>query len=599
MAELGSLSVSLSMDSSQFNGSISQVDRNLRAMGSELKAVRARGTEYGNSLEGLGKRQDVLRRSVEAAGIKLRESRRVYDELVKSGKASDAQLERQARRVNEAQSQFNRLESELKQVDAALKRQSSTWQQMGQRLTDAGSKAKTVGDGMKNMGRDLSMRVTAPIVGMGTAVLKAGMDFEESMSRVQAVSGATGGELTKLEDLAKELGATTKFSASEAASGMEFLAMAGFETNDILSAMPGMLDLAAAGALDLGRAADITSNIMSAFGIEASQAGHISDVLAKAASSANTNVEQLGNAMKPLAPVANTMGWSMEEATAAVMALSDAGIQGEQAGTAFATSLGRLAKPTGEMKKEIDKLGISFFDAQGNMKSMPDVIAEVENATEGMTAQQKSATLTTLFGAEAYKQWAILLDRGSDALETTTKGLVESDGAAAKMAKTMSDNAKGGIKELLSSLEGLAIQLSEILIPHVNRFVAKLTEWSRKFGELSPEAQKTALAVAGVAAAIGPALLAVGSLTSGIGGIIKVAGMASTAIAGAGGLSAVLAALTGPIGLTVAAIAALTAGGIALYNHLKKDSIPEIDRFGDSVSESTKKAVGGFMDLND
>jgi TP901 family phage tail tape measure protein len=600
------ITITLGADVQPLNKALQDVNKKSKGLQSELRQVERLLKLDPSNTTLLAQKQRILAEAVANSREKLdrlRTAQSQVEEQFRRGEIGEEQYRAFQRELIRAEQELNRFEDDLRRSNDRLR-------QFGEGMQDTGKK-------MAAAGKNLSMKVTAPIVGMGAAIVKTGMDFEEAMSRVAAISGATGGELEKLEQQAKNLGATTKFSASEAASAQEFLAMAGFKVNDILSAMPGLLDLAAAGALDLGNAADITSNIMSGFGIEASKTGHIADVLAKASSSANTNVAQLGAAMKPLAPVANTLGWSMEEATAAVMALSDAGIQGEQAGTAFATSLGRLAKPTGEMAKVINELGISFFDASGNMKSMPDVISEVENATEGMTAQQKSATLTTLFGAEAYKQWAILLDRGSEALGETTEGLVSADGAAAQMAKTMSENTKGGIKELLSALEGLAIQLSETLLPIISSAVNKLTEWTRKFAELSPASQKVILVIAGLAAALGPLLLIFGPLVTAVGGLITAIGAMGAAMAagvtGVGVLTAAFPALagvvsaagaaftvlTGPVGLAVAAIAGIVVGGKALVNHLSQDAIPEIDRFGDSVSEATQEAVGGFLDLND
>lgn len=628
MAELGSLHVSLSLDASSFNGSISQVNRQMRAMGGELQSIRAKGIDYERSIDGLSQKQNVLQRSLNASSIKLQETRKRYDELVASGKASDAQIERAAIAVNRAQAEYNRLEKELADVTRELKIQSSMWTQAGQRLEAVGGKLKSIGSGMASIGKDLSMKVTAPIVAMGAGILKAGIDFEASMSKVQALSGATGAEMAKLEEQAKELGATTAFSASQAADGMAFLAMAGWETSDIIAGMPGLLDLAASGALDLGRAADITSNIMSAFSIEASKAGHVADVLAAAASNANTNVEQMGLAMTYLAPVANTLGWTLEESAAAVMAMSDAGIQGEKAGAAFATSLQRLANPTKAMKNVMEELNITFFDAEGQIKPLPQLIGELEQATQTLTSEQKAAALSTIFGAEAYKNWAVLLETGSDSLASNTKMLVEADGAAKQMADTMMDNAKGAIVEFKSAIEGISIQLSEHLLPFVTQAVDKLTEMVRGFGELSPATQKTILAIGGVVAAAGPLLVIGGSIMSGIGGLVTTFGALSTAVGSAGGA---IALLSNPIGWVVGAIAGFTAGVGLLYTkwdefknasplfqgaitalfapivgvtsaikgiqEVMKPAIETNDAWKDSVSEATAEVVSSYLDL--
>ncbi|MBS4188654.1 phage tail tape measure protein [Bacillus sp. FJAT-49705] len=643
-ATVGSLQVDLTLTHAQFQRGIQDVNRQLKLVQSEFKLAGAGVQGFGNSLDGMRAKSRMLEQSLQQQQSKVEQLRQRYEQLKVTKGEDDAATQRMLISYNNAQAQMQRTEAELERLNQQIRLQSSAWHQWGQRMQAVGQTLKNVGQSMKNVGRQLSMKLTAPIVGLGTAAVKAGADFEEGMSRVSAISGATGKDFTDLRDLAKQLGADTKYSATEAASGMEFLAMAGFKTKDILSAMPGMLDLAAAGALDLGRAADIASNILSAFNIDAGKAGHVADVLAKAAASANTNVEQLGEGMKYLAPAANSLGWTLEDSTAAMMALGDAGIQGSLAGQAFASSLVRLANPTKRMGKVIKNTGMEFFDAAGNMKSMPEVIKELEIGLKGMTQEQKAAYLSMLFGAEAYKHWAVLLEKGSGALQENVDMLEKADGAAKEMAKTMSDNLKGELKTLLSALEGLAIKLSEILIPILRDVVEKLTEWTRAFAKLDEGTQKTILAVAGIAAAIGPALVVLGALVSSVGAIVSALGTVSAAIAvvttgaaaatpAVGALAAVFTALTGPVGLAIAAIAGLTAGGIALYKNWEKimelpgplktaifalvpgltavvggiklvqdaasDAIPEIDRFGEGISKGTKKALEGFFELSD
>ncbi|MDT2295691.1 phage tail tape measure protein [Paenibacillus larvae] len=399
------------------------------------------------------------------------------------------------------------------------------------------------------VGKALTAGLTVPVVGLATASIKMGMDFEAAMSTVKAITGATGKDFDDLQETAKELGATTVFSASEAAEGMKYLGLAGWNAQDIISAMPGMLDLAAAGALELGTAADITSDTMQAFGMSADRATHAADVFAYASSNSNTTVEMLGEGMKYLAPVANQFGWSLEESSAAMMFLADAGLKGSIAGQAFASSLTRLAKPTAEMEKVMKATGISFFDAQGKMKSMPDLIAEIEKGTQGMTDQQKSATLSTLFGAEAYKHWAILLGRGSDQLQTMTTNLEQSDGTAKQMSDTMTQNLQGSVKEMASTFESVALIIYDKLKPALEAIVKKVTEVLKWFQGLSPEMQKTISIIAAVAAAIGPLLLILGTATK-VMGVMK-AGLAL--------LSRSFLGLLGPVGLIIAAIAGVIA----------------------------------------
>lgn len=358
------------------------------------------------------------------------------------------------------------------------------------------------------------------------------------MSKVKAISGATGDDFQRLNETARHLGAVTKFTATQAGEGMEYLALAGWKTNDIISAMPGMLDLAAAGALDLGRAADIVSDTMQAFGLDASTATHAADVFAYAQANANTNVEQMGEAMKYLSPIAHALGWSLEESSAATMSLANSGLKGSIAGQAFASSLTRLAKPTKRMAGLMKKTGMEFFDAQGKMKSMPELVAEIEKGTKGMTEQQRSAALSILFGAEAYKHWAILLDTGSGKLKDMTKNLQNCDGTAEQMSKTMIDNLYGSIEIFKSGVSEVAIKLGNHFIPSIRKGVDALTKFVEGLGKIDPNKVEIFVKVAGTAV-----------------GILAVAG-AVTKLAGA--FRALVLGM-GPIGWVIAGVSALGA----------------------------------------
>ncbi|WP_078382331.1 phage tail tape measure protein [Sutcliffiella halmapala] len=439
-----------------------------------------------------------------------------------------------------------------------------------------------VGDKLKSAGKNLTTGLTLPLVALGGVAVKVGMDFDKQMSKVQAISGATGDNFDSLRKQAQDLGATTAFTATQAAEGMEYLALAGWKTNDILSAMPGMLNLAAAGALDLGTAADITSDVMSAFGISADKAGHAADVFAYAQANANTNVSQMGEAMTYLAPVANALGWQFEESAAAVMKLADSGVKGSMAGQAFATSLGRLAKPTKAMNKEMKRLGMEFFDAKGNMKSLPEVMAEIEKGTEGMTKQQKSSTLSTLFGAQAYKHWAILLESGSETLQDYTDKLKNADGTAENMANTMLDNFAGALVMLKSALEGLAIQFSDIMTGPLRAFAESITNLVGKFAALDESTKIIIVVIAALLAAIGPILLALG-----IG--IVLFGQITAALTVLG-ISFI--ALVAPIALAVAAIIGIVAAFVLFGDEIKafwnKHFKPIIDQMISIVVQSLK-----------
>lgn len=293
--------------------------------------------------------------------------------------------------------------------------------------------------------------------GIAVAAVKVGSDFEAQMSRVQAISGATAEELEDLKDQAIQLGADTAFSAKEAAEGMENLAAAGFTTSEIMDAMPGMLNLAAAAGEDLASSSDIAASTLRGFGLEASDAAHVADVLAENANRTNSSVAETGEAMKYVAPLARAAGISMEETAAAIGIMANAGIQGSQAGTTLRGALSRLSRPTDAMTAAMDELGVSFYDSNGKMKSLTEQVGMMRKATEGMTDEQKNNYLVTLYGQEALSGMLALMNEGEDTLGDLTDAYETCDGAAEKAAKTMQDNLKGAIEQLGGSAETLGI----------------------------------------------------------------------------------------------------------------------------------------------
>lgn len=493
--------------------------------------------------------------------------------------------------------------AELSGFDRAMKSVQSSVSDIGNKMKGInGESFKKVGAAVTDVGKKMTL-LTAPIAAVGLASLKIGTDFESSMSAVSAVTGATGADLDALKEQARELGATTVFSATEASGAMEMLGRAGFSTEEIMSSMPGLLDLAASSAVDLGSAADITSNILSGFAMDASEAGKVADILAMASANANTDVEGLGEAFKYVGPVAQGLGVSIEDTAAAIGLLGDAGVAGGQAGNMLKTGLLNLASPSKQASDLMKELGINVFDAEGNMKDLPSVIGELENGLDGMTSQQKAASLEMLFGKEAVSGFMALIEAGPEELAKFSSELENSEGTAKSMADTMSDNLAGKIKEMMSALQELALVVFDNLEPAFRAIVEKATEAVQWFGQLSPGVQTAIIAFGAVAVAIGPILMIAGTLISSIGSIITVVGTLGTALTAAGGFAGIfgtaLTVLTGPIGLAVAAIALLGIGVVAAVKHFSKDAIEPVTRFGDEVSESTQKAVGAFMDMSE
>ena len=299
----------------------------------------------------------------------------------------------------------------------------------------------------------------AALAALTSAVVKLGTEYEAQMSRVQAISGATAEQLEALDALAIELGRETAFSATETAAGMENLASAGFAVNEIMAAMPGLLDLAAVSGGDVAAASEVAAATIRAFGLEASNAGHVANVFARAAADTTAEVQDMGEAMKYVAPVASAMGLSLEETAAAIGIMSDAGVQGSQAGTALRGALSRLAKPTKVMKETMDALGVSFYDSQGNMLSLSDQVSVLRDAMSGLTQEQQNQALVTLYGQEALSGMLALIKSGPEKLDALTASFIDSSGAAEEMADIMLDNLNGAVENLSGTLETLGLSV--------------------------------------------------------------------------------------------------------------------------------------------
>ena len=299
------------------------------------------------------------------------------------------------------------------------------------------------------------------VVGIGTAAVKAGATFEASMSKVEAISGATGTELTALTDKAKEMGAKTKFSAAESADAFSYMAMAGWKTADMLSGIEGIMNLAAASGEDLATTSDIVTDALTAFGMQASDATHFADVLARAASNSNTNVGLMGETFKYVAPVAGALGYSAEDCATAIGLMANSGIKASQAGTALRSIFTRMAKPTKEVQGAMDDLGISLTNSDGSMKSLNEIMVDLRKGFAGLTADQKAQMAATLGGQEAMTGLLAIVNASDDDFASLSGSIANCDGAAAEMAETMNDNLQGQITILKSGLEGLGISLYE------------------------------------------------------------------------------------------------------------------------------------------
>lgn len=423
---------------------------------------------------------------------------------------------------------------------------------------------------MMRVGSRLSLAVTVPLVAMSTAVLNVAGGFEQSMNTVSALTQATGKDFDELTASARELGATTVFSASEAADGMSFLARAGLETNEIIGAMPATLLLASSAQLDLAQSADIVTNIMAGYSIEVEDLGHTVDVLTKAFVSSNTDLGQLGDAMKFVGPVASGFGIQFEEAAAAVGALSDAGIQGSMAGTTLRGILTRL-DDAGK------KWGITVRDVNGDMLPFVDILEQIEE--QGVS----STEVMEIFGDRAGPGMLTLISQGSVALREFTGELEQAGGTAKAISDKQLEGFRGKVVELKSAVEGLLISLGDTgLLGLATKLAEGLTSLVRRIDAMPAPVKAAGVALAGVAAVAGPLLIT-------FGGIVRVLPLVTSGFVA---LGTVVSLASGPVGwLTLAAGAAWLLGSRFLG---AKDASDELTRGLESIergSNGTRAAL--------
>ena len=303
--------------------------------------------------------------------------------------------------------------------------------------------------------------ITAALGAGATAAATVGSSFEAAMSKVSAISGATGDSLQSLTDKAKEMGAKTKFSASESASALQYMGLACWVTVSMFNCIDGIMNLAAADGLDLATTSDIVTDALTAFNLKASDSTHFADVLAKASSSANTNVSMLGESFKYVAPLAGTMGYSVEDVSLALGLMANASVKGSMAGTSLKTALSNLASPTEEMSNVMTQYGISISDAEGNALPLIDVMKQLREKFSGLSETEQAAAASTLFGKEAMSGMLAIINASDSDFDNLTKNINNADGAAQAMADTMQDNLQGQITILKSGLEGLGIEIYE------------------------------------------------------------------------------------------------------------------------------------------
>ena len=553
------ITVEIGGDTTKLQTALKGVNTEIRNTQSQLKDVeKLLKLDPGNT-ELIAQKHRLLAQAVSETREKLetlKTAQQQADEALRNGTISQDQYDALQREIVETEQRLRSLEEQANQSATAL-----------QKIGATGEKLQTVGNKISSVGQKL-LPVTGVVTGLGTAAVKTAADFDSAMSRVAAVSGATGSDFDSLRDKAREMGAKTKFSATEAADAMNYMAMAGWKTEDMLSGIEGVMYLAAASGEDLATTSDIVTDALTAFGLTAADSGHFADVLAPASSNANTNVSMMGETFKYCAPVAGALGFSVEDTAEAIGLMGNAGIKASQAGTSMRSIMTNL---TGDVKLSGAAIGdvtIATTNADGSMRSLSAILADCRVAFAGMTEAEKANNAEALVGKNAMSGFLALMNAAPEDIEKVSGAVNNCKDAAKNMADTMQDNLEGQLTILKSQLQELAISFGDLLMPAVRSIVSGLQGMVDVLNVMPDGVKRAIMIVALLAAALGPVLIIIGKTLSAIGTIMTWAPKLAGAISAVKGAFAALSAtmMANPIAIVIAAIAALVAAFIYLWN---------------------------------
>lgn len=603
------ITIEIDGDTSKLTTALSKVDHAISNTQKNLRDLdKALQLDPGNTAL-LKDKQRELAVEIENTEAKIKAEREALDQM-KNTDGFDANSEK----ARNLQTQIDLDTAALKQMKNEARDCASvlgsSMQVAGEKVADLGRKISEVGQSISNFGQDLTMKVSMPIAAAFGTAIKTTADFDEGMSKVAAISGATGKDFDALREKAREMGATTKFSAAEAAEAMNYMAMAGWKTEEMLSGIEGVMNLAAASGEDLGTTSDIVTDALTAFGMSADESGRFADILAAAAANANTNVSMMGESFKYVAPVAGALGYSAEDVAIALGLMANSGIKADMAGTSLRNMFQRMAKPTKESQMAMDRLGLSLADDEGRMYSFREIMEQMrgsfseinmpleeynaqldildQNLEDGSLTQTKYNALVDelnkqAFGAEgAEKARAAAMLGGTRAMsgllaianasqadfDALTASIDGSTGAAENMANVMLNNLNGQMTILKSQIQELLISFGDLLMPKIRELVGYLQNLVDWMNQLDDADREQIMQIAAIVAAIGPALLIVGKIVSGIGSIITIIG---TLISVGGTIISVIAgfvAALNPVTLIIAAIiTAVAALAVAIVTH--------------------------------
>ncbi|MCC8044185.1 MAG: phage tail tape measure protein [Clostridiales bacterium] len=622
---IAGITVEIGGDTTKLSSALKDVNSEIKDTQSQLKDV--------NSLLKLDPTNTTL----------LTQKQRLLTDAISETKEKLKTLETAAEQANEAlangditQDQYDALQREIEDTEQKLKslaEQAAESNEALLKIGEAGEKLQSVGDAISGVGTKLTSTVTAGVVALGTAAVTTAADFESAMSSVEALLSSSSedldGDMEKLETAARDAGETTKFSATEAAEALYYMGLAGWDADEMVSGLPGVLNLAAAADMDLAEASDIVTDYLTAFGLSASDSADFVDLMAYAMSNSNTDVTQLGEAYKNCASTAHSLGYDVEEVTAVLMAMADAGKKGGEAGTALNAIMTRLATDTNGCAAGLAEYGVNIYDSEGNMQSLTSILQGMSSVWGTLTDEQQASMAKTIAGTSHYSALQTIMDAlsvsssdysdqlsniqvittdttaavsdGTSKFSEYAEGLSESSGTAENMAEIMQDNLNGQLTILKSQLQELAISFGQELLPVIRDFVSWLQNLVDGFNNMDEGTRQLIIKIGLIAAAVGPVLIIIGTLISSVGTImtsfstlgthiLKIINYAKTGTGIFGTLSKAVAALSSPVTAVIAIIIALVAVFAVLWT-TNEDFRNKVTEIWNSIKEFLSNTI--------
>ena len=543
-----------------FKKTLAEVNAAVKENYSSFRLAQSQWDKSTTSQEKLKAKQEYLTKQTEVYSDKVKVLKDKLEQLEKAEERDGQAIEKTKSQINGAQATLNNYQKELEDVNKELKNNIASLNEFSEKLGKVGEKTT-------DAGKKLTSTVTAGVVGIGVASVKTAADFESSMSKVAATMGMTADEINngsddfkKLEEAARKMGSETMFSATDAAEALNYLALAGYDVDKSINTLPTVLNLAAAGEIDLASASDMVTDAMSALGDTAGPTEEFVDKMAVTAQKSNTSVAQLGEAILTVGGTAKNLAGGTTELNTALGILADNGVKGAEGGTALRNIILSLSAPTETAANQMEALGLQVYDAEGKMRPLNDIFNDLNLIMSTMTQGEQTEVLNKIFNKVDLKSANALLANSGDRFNELSGYINDCDGAAANMAETMQNNLNGQITELKSALSEAGIAIGQELIPIIKDIVEDIKEWVDWFNKLDEGQKKTIITIIAVVAAIGPLLIIIGTLCSSISNIIT---LFTT-------LAPVIGAINAPIVIIIAAIAALIAIGVLLYKNWDK-----------------------------